>query len=140
MSTHGKPGEKGFDAVGSVGGAGGAGGEGGRGEHLGGAGGTGGTGGRGETGPVGPRGKNAPHRAVIGYAILMLFVLIGFARGEQIDNKVCSYSEADRQIIRTILIDANRRTQTSDQRTKEEKETAAKYYAETLAKIPPVKC
>lgn len=88
---------------------------------------------------------------LIGYVALwvgMLFA-VGFtgyessvrerevARAIQVN---CFFGNENRQAMRAILADANRRTQTSQQRTAAEKKAAQTYYETQIARLKPFDC
>jgi uncharacterized membrane protein len=104
---------------------------------------------RGEKGDQGVAGRDAPvnHWAVIGYLILALAMGIALYGSWHADRAAqraiqvnCNFGNENRRIIRLILEDANKRTQTSNQRTPEEKREAAKFYGQYLRELEAFDC
>ena len=91
------------------------------------------------------------HTNVLGYLALWVGVLAAFGYGEwERQNRErdvvraiqinCNIGNEHRSTLRTILMDANRRTQSSKQRTTEEKKEAAEFYEKALNKLKPFNC
>lgn len=97
----------------------------------------------GETGARGPTNK----LALVGYAILTVFVVLSLygthqndvlLEQQQIEN--CQVAKENRHALRTIFIDAAKRTASSSQRTKQEKKDAKEFYDNALSLLPPIDC
>lgn len=77
---------------------------------------------------------------VIGYAILSAFIVFSLWGNYQNNLNVCHGLNENRKIMRLILQDASKRTQTSKQRTPEEKAEAKEFYEAQLERLRPVPC
>ncbi len=100
----------------------------------------------GETGKTGARGRSASKRGLIGYLILTSLVVFGFYLQREADLElerttklICSSSNANRDALRTILIDAQNSENFKNVRP-EEKARTMKFYEDSLARIPPDPC
>lgn len=91
------------------------------------------------------------HKPVFAYLLLWLAMVASFGfieweRRERLEAanyaiKInCEFGNRNRTAIRTILLDANRRTQTSGQRTREEKRAAQDFYNRQLQRLKPFDC
>jgi hypothetical protein len=113
---------------------------------------TGLTGATGERGPRGDHGQQGergrPNRlAIVGFCILSFFNFLGLygawlndqhQKQEAYEN--CIFNQTNRNGLRGVLIDANRRTQTSNQRTAEEKQNAQEFFDKAIKKFPKIEC
>ena len=101
----------------------------------------------GQQGDAGPQGSGAPRRALIGYLILCVFLGVALWGGYHADQKAersiqvnCRFGNENRNVIRLILQDSNRRLQTSEQRSQEEKRVGEQVYMKYLSILEPFDC
>ena len=87
------------------------------------------------------------HRLIIGYLVLSVFMVLALYGGYVADQHAkravkinCNFGNQNRQVMRVILMDANKRTQTSRQRSREEKRAAQEFYDRQLQRLKPFDC
>lgn len=91
------------------------------------------------------------HLQITAYVILWIGMIgaFGFTEWERRERAAaanyavkvnCEFGNLNRAAIKTILLDANRRTQTSQQRTREEKRAAQEFYNRQIARLTPFDC
>ena len=87
------------------------------------------------------------HKSTIGYLIMFAFVLVALYGGHHADQQAqraiqvnCQFGNKNRDVMRLILKDANNRTQTSKQRTEEQKRIARVFYERQIARLKPFDC
>ncbi len=101
----------------------------------------------GKVGATGPQGAGAPRYALVGYLIMFVFFVGALYYAYEADHHAqnailvnCNFGNKNREVIRLILSDANQRTQTSKQRSPEQKRASAQFYNAQLQRLKPFDC
>lgn len=80
--------------------------------------------------------KGAPRRAVIGYVILSVAIVLGLYRGHETDIHLCRAQQENRTTLRVILVRAQYAATHNTFYSPAQREAAVKFYRDILRDIP----